>query len=86
MTVEEIFNKLASHMCEGTMYHDEMAQAFDFLGLWGLSMCHTHHLFEEKKNYKCLSHYYAIHYFKLLQLEPIEKPKLIPESWYKYTT
>lgn len=86
MTVEEIFNKLATHMCQGVMYHDEIAKAYDFLGLWGMSKCHTYHAVEEKQGYKCLSHYYATHYFKLLQLEEIQKPKIIPELWYKYTT
>ena len=86
MTVEEIFNKLASHMCEGVMYHDEMARAYDFIGLWGLSKCHTYHCFEEKQGYRCLSHYYATHYFKLLQIDEILRPKLIPDTWYKYTT
>lgn len=86
MTVEEIFNKLATHMHEGVMYHDEMAKAYDFLGLWGLSLCHTYHAFEEKQGYRCLSHYYATHYFKLLQIEDTPRPKLIPDTWYKYST
>ena len=86
MTIEEIFNKLASHMIEGTLYHDELARAFDFLGLYGYAKCHEYHFIEETRNYKCLSHYYATHYFKLLMLENIERPKLINETWYKYTT
>lgn len=86
MTVEEIFNKLATHMCEGVRIHDEMAKAYDFLGLWGLAKCHTYHAFEEKQGYRCLTHYYATHYFKLIQLEEISKSKLIPDTWYKYTT
>ena len=86
MTIEEIFNKLASHMCEGVKYHDEMARAYDYLGLYGLSKCHIHHAIEEKQGYLCLSHYYMTHYFKLLQLENLPESKLIPETWYKYTT
>jgi len=39
MTVEEIFNKIASHMLEGLKYHDEMAKLYDFLGLYGYSIC-----------------------------------------------
>jgi len=66
MTVEEIFNKIATHMYEGVKYHEEMAKAYDFLGFWGLYMCHIHHSLEEKNGYNCLSHYYATHYFKLL--------------------
>jgi hypothetical protein len=38
MTVEEIFNKTATHMVNGLMYHDELAEAFAFLGLYGYSV------------------------------------------------
>ena len=86
MTIEEIFNRLASHMIQGIMIHDEMAQAYEYLNLFGLSKCHTSHALEEKKNYLCLSHYYITHYFKLLQVENLPASKLIPETWYKYTT
>ena len=86
MTTEEIFNKLATHMCEGVAIHDELAKVFDFIGLWGFSKCHIYHSVEEKAGFSKLSHYYATHYFKLLQLDIIEKPKFIPETWYKYST
>ena len=86
MTIEEIYNKIASHMIEGVMYHSEFAKACDFLGLWGFAKCHMHHQFEEEKNYCCLSHYYATHCFKLLKVDNIPRPEVIPESWYKYST
>jgi hypothetical protein len=69
MTVEEIFSKLASHMVEGIMIHDDMANAYDFLGLFGFAECHDYHHLEETKNYRCLSHYFSTHYHKLLKLE-----------------
>lgn len=86
MTVEEVFNKIAAHMIEGIMYHDDMAKAYDFLGLYGFAKCHDYHHFEEEIGYRKLSHYYATHYFKLISLGEIPQPKIIPESWYKYTT
>lgn len=86
MTVEEIFNKLASHMVEGIMYHDDFAKAYDFLGFYGLAKCHDYHHFTEEANYRELSHYYATHYFKLIQLDKIPQPEIIPQSWYNYTT
>ena len=85
MTIEEIFNKIATHMIEGIMYHDEFAKIYDFLGLWGYARCQDYHHFEEEQGYRQLSLYYATHYFKLLQIEEITKPKIIPETWYKYT-
>ena len=86
MTVEEIFNKIASHMREGIMYHDEFARAYAYLNFYGLSKCHIYHSCEEKTGYLLLSHYYITHYFKLLYIEEINRPKIIPDSWYKYTT
>lgn len=86
MTVEEIFNKLAAHMIEGVMIHDEMANAYDFLGLRGFAICHDYHHLDETKNYRCLAHYYSTHYHKLIQLGEIPQPKIIPSTWYKYTT
>ena len=46
MTNEEIFNKLASHMIEGIMIHDEMSRAYSFLGLEGFKLCHEYHFLE----------------------------------------
>ena len=86
MTVEEIFNKLASHMVEGIMYHDEMAKAYDFLGLSGFAKCHDYHHICETQGYRKLSHYYATHYHKLIKLEQLNQPQIIPDNWYKYST
>ena len=86
MTIEEIFNKLASHMVEGIMYHDDMAKAYDFLALRGFARCHDYHHICETKSYRKLSHYYSTHYHKLIQLNKLDQPQIVPESWYKYTT
>ena len=86
MTVDEIFNKVISHMEEGVAFHNEMAKVYDFLGLWGFAKCHVSHCLEEKKGMLCLQHYYACHYFKMIQLESLSAPELIPDTWYKYTT
>lgn len=86
MTVEEIFNKIASHMIEGIMYHDEFAKAYDFLGLYGYARCQDYHHLEETQAYRNVSHYYEKHYFKLLTPTNISHPDIIPQTWYKYTT
>ena len=86
MTVEEIFNKVATHMVNGLMYHDELAEAFGFLGLYGYSVQQDYHHLEETNNYRRLSHYYSTHYHKLIVLEAIENPHLVPEIWVKYDT
>lgn len=85
MTIEEIFNKIGTHMLEGLMFHDASAKAYDFLGLWGYAKCHDYHQLEEMLAYREFSHYYATHFFKLLQIEGFELPNLIPTTWFKYT-
>lgn len=86
MTVEEIFSTVINHMAEGVVYHKEFVKAYDFLGLWGFSECHTYHQFEEAYNYRRFYHYYATHYFKLIPPIDIKKPEIIPASWYKYSS
>ena len=60
MTIENIFNKLANHMIEGIMYHDEMAEAYNFLGLHGYAKCHDYHHFTEEKYYHELCYRYIL--------------------------
>lgn len=86
MTVDEVFNKIASHMVEGMMIHDQMQQAYDFLGLYGFAKCHEYHYIEETKGYECLLHYYSTRYHRLIQIEDKPKPEIIPQTWYKYST
>ena len=73
MTVEEIFNKIITHMEEGLIYHSEFIKAYSFLGLWGYVKCQEYHYYEEMRNYKQFEHYYMAHYFKLLNSELKEK-------------
>ena len=86
MTVEEIFNKLATHMAEGVMTHNLFTQAYDFLGLYGFAKCHEYHYMDEVKGYTKLLHYYSTHYHKLIMIENVPTPNIIPQTWYKYTT
>ncbi len=86
MTVDEIYSKLATHMKLGIQYHNEFAQAYDFLGLWGFSQCQFYHQIEEELNFRCLQHYYAKHWFRLIKIEDTPPIEIIPASWYKYNT
>lgn len=85
MTVDEIYGKIAQHMVKGMMFHEQMANYYDFLGLRGYKRCHEYHFLEETCEYRSLCRYYINHHNKLIPKLPIEDPKVIPESWYKYT-
>ena len=86
MAVEAVFNKIASHIVEGIMVHDEMANAYDFLGLYGFAKCHDYHHLMETCAYRKIAHYYSTHYHKLLKIDTQVRQTIIPETWYKYST
>ena len=86
MTVDEIFAKLVTHMVEGMMIHDALMKGYDFLGLHGFAKCHEYHHIDETKGYTCLLHFYSMRYHKLINVQDIPRPEIIPDTWYKYTT
>lgn len=85
MTVEEIFSSLATHMIQGIMIHEQLANCYGFLSLDGYKMCHEYHYQHEICNYRCLYHYFLGNYNKLLPVDDISNPSIISSNWYKYT-
>ena len=85
MTVSEIFEKLNSHLVEGVMLHDQLAEYYDFLNLHGYKRCHEYHAFCEFKTRRKVMRYYVNHYNRLPLAEKATNPKAIPENWYNYT-
>ncbi|MCH5211009.1 MAG: hypothetical protein J1F01_08620 [Oscillospiraceae bacterium] len=85
MTVEEIFSQLAQHMIKGVMFHEQLANYYDFLGLNGYKRCHEYHYLSETCDYRGLCRYYINHHNKLIPIGSVEDPNVIPENWYKYT-
>lgn len=85
MTIEEIFGKISQHMIKGLMFHTQLSDYFNFLGLKGYSKCQEFHYYEENKAYKKLVNYYIEHYNKLIADMPVQDPKVIPDSWFKYS-
>lgn len=85
MVVEEIFAKLKNHMIEGMVFHDQMAQYYDFLSLKGYKRCHEYHYFTETLGYRKLCRYFMNHYHMFIPWEEMDNPRAIPDSWYRYT-
>ncbi len=86
MNIEEIFNKIANHMLEGIEFHDQICRCYYFIGILKYAKDHEQHYFEESKYYRSLLRYYSSHYHRLLKIENIMNPKIIPESWFKYSS
>lgn len=83
MSIDTIFGELAAHMVEGMMFHDELAQYYDFLNLGGYKRCHEYHFFEETIGYRKLCRYYENHYNKLVDSRRVQEQEgVIPDNWY----
>lgn len=78
----EIFSNLASHMIEGMMFHEQLMNAYGFLGLPGYSKCHEYHYISETEGYIRLCRYYIEHFNRLVVADEIDNPQVIPESWF----
>lgn len=72
-------------MIKGLMVHEQLANYFDFLGLDGFREEQDCHYIDESRRYRELCHFYTNHYNSLISIGQVEDPKLIPQSWYKYT-
>lgn len=85
MTVAEIFSKLSAHMLTGIMFHEDLANYYDFLGLAGYKRCHEYHSLAEYAEYRSVCRYYINHYNKLIEYSESTQKQVIPESWYSYS-
>ena len=85
MTIAEIFEKINTHMIEGIMYHDQLADYYAFLGLDGFKRLHEHHAKCEFCERRKVLRYYVSRYEMLPDEGEAENPHAIPESWRGYT-
>lgn len=85
MTVDEIFEQLASHLIQGMMVHEQLANYYDFLGLKGYKRCHEYHYMQESCEYRGICRYYINHFNRLIKEPEFKNPDVIPESWYSHT-
>lgn len=84
MTTDEIFSYIGKRMVEGLMFHSQMEDYYNFLGLWGFAKCHRFHYYHESFNYKKIGGYYIYHYGKIIKEMPFEDPNSIPVNWFEY--
>lgn len=84
MTTDEIFSYISKRMVEGLMFHSQMEDYYNFLGLWGFARCHRFHYFHESFNYKKIGSYYIQHYGKLIKEMQFEDPNSVPVNWFEY--
>ena len=81
MNSEELFAKISAHMVKGIMFHAQMADYYDFLGLRGYKRMHEYHYFEESMMFRALHRYYINNYCKLHQ-KPYFFVPFQPDSFF----
>lgn len=80
-TVEEIYNEINSRQIAALMFHRQMSDYFDFLGLRGYKRLHEYQYLCESKENLHVSRYYINHHGKLLSDGFRGEVKMIPEAW-----
>lgn len=85
MAYSEIFSELSAHFIKGMMVHYQMANYYDFLSLCGFKRYHEYQFKCDSCNYRRLNRFYINHYNRLIMEKPVSDPKIIPESWYRYS-
>ena len=83
MTIDEIFSKMATHMVEGLMIHDQLSQAFCYLGLYGYEKIHLHQYEDESQAYKDIARYYILNKCKTVEVGKVDDPGILKRQWFE---
>lgn len=82
---KDIFMAVNARQIYALMFHDEMADLFDFLGLRGFKRMHEYQYLVESSEHRGLKRYYLNHHGKLLPDSEINFVSVIPEDWGQYS-
>lgn len=80
-SVESTFSEINARMIAVLMFHDQMADYFDFLGMKGYKRLHEYQYFAESLERKKLNQYYINHHNKLIPDIYSGQVTMIPENW-----
>ena len=81
---KDVYLMINTHQIVALMFHDEMADLFDFLGLRGFKQMHEYQYMSESAEHRKLKKYYLNHHGMLLPNEEIHSVDVIPDDWYQY--
>lgn len=84
MTALDIFNEISNRQIIGVMFHNDMADYFDFLGLNGFKRMHEYHYFKESAEMRGVHRYMLNHINKLPKIADNIDYKGIPSNWHNY--
>lgn len=81
---EEVYKIINARQITALMFHDEMADLFDFLGLRGFKRMHEYQYMVESAEHRALKRYYINHHGKLLPESTLTPVSVIPGDWVQY--
>lgn len=82
---KDVYSAINVRQITALMFHDEMADFFDFLGLRGFKRMHEYQYFVESAEHRALRRYYLNHHEKILPDEEVDPISVIPDDWCKYS-
>lgn len=86
MSCSEIFQEINKRQIIALMFHDELADLYDFLGMNGFKRMHEYQYFAESAEHRGLKRYYINHHNKLLPEVDIHYDKELARlDWYRYS-
>lgn len=85
MSEEDIFMAIRDRQISALMFHSQMADLFDFLGMMGFKRMHEYQYFSESAEYRGTCRYYTNHHNKILIEGHPKGLEVIPEEWGQYT-
>lgn len=80
-SVEAIFSEINARMIAALMFHDQMSDYFDFLGMKGYKRLHEYQYFAESLERKKLNQYYINRHNKLIPNAYSGQVSMISDSW-----
>lgn len=84
MSCREIFSCILTRQVYALMFHDQMANYFDFLGLNGFKRMHEYQYISESIGFRKLQRYYINRYNELVQPHEVSDPEAIPSEWMNH--
>ena len=81
---KEVFSIINARQITALMFHDQMADLFDFLGLPGFKRMHEYQYLSESAEHRTTKRYYINHHGYLIPDEEIDPVDVIPDDWYRY--
>lgn len=81
----DVFNDVSKRIVSGVMFHEQMADYFDFLNLHGLKRWQEYRFLEESAELRGIHRYAINHLNRLINDNDVAVARSIPSSWFNAT-